>query len=186
MADANRISMLKKELQRLGIDCAEVESGEVTLNDHMSGDDLKHLRKKLSKAGFELVDDRRSVLVEKVKQIIIRTVRGDDEHPKKKISQYISDKLNLDYTYVANLFTESTGTSIEQFYIHQKIQRVKELLLVDSINLSEISYLLNYSSVGYLSRQFKKVTGTTPRHYKKSHKHKAARMKLCEKCHNFV
>jgi AraC-like DNA-binding protein len=113
------------------------------------------------------MDDKKSVLIERIKNVIIEMVHYEDELPKSNFSDYISGKLNHDYTYLANLFSEVVGTTIEHFIIAHKIEKVKELLVYDELTLTEISYKLNYSSVAHLSNQFKKVTGLTPSHFKK-------------------
>jgi AraC-like DNA-binding protein len=120
----------------------------------------------LKKYGLELMDDKRSILVEKIKTVIIELVHYTDEQIKINLSDYLSEKLNHDYTYLANLFSEVKGTTIEQFYLAHKIEKVKELLVYDELNLTEIAWKLHYSSVAHLSNQFKKMTGLTPSHFK--------------------
>ena len=116
--------------------------------------------------GFELIDDKRSRLIEKIKNTIVKLVHYSDEQLKINFSQYISELLHHDYTYLSNLFSEVEGTTIEQYFIAQKIERAKELLTYDELSLSEIAFQLNYSSASHLSKQFKKVTGLTPTHFK--------------------
>jgi AraC-like DNA-binding protein len=120
----------------------------------------------LMRSGLELMDDKKSMLIQKIKNVIIELVHYSEEPLRVKFSEYLSHKLNYDYTYLANIFSEVQGTTIEKFIISHKIERVKELLVYDQLNLSEIAYLMHYSSVSHLSAQFKKVTGLTPSHFK--------------------
>jgi AraC-like DNA-binding protein len=158
--------MVKSELDRLGIRCMKVELGEVDIMDQMTPDQLQLFRDGLSKAGLELMEDQKAILIERIKTIIIEMIHHDGEPIKVNFSNFLSEKLNHDYTYLANLFSEVTGTTIEHYIINHKIERVKELLIYDELNLTEISYKLNYSSVAHLSTQFKKVTGLTPTFFK--------------------
>jgi len=161
--DGNRSnSVIRKEVEKLGLHCMRIGMGELEIRENISIRQLSHLRFRLLKSGIELLNDRKSILVEKVKILIIERIRYEDNPPKTKFSEYLSHKLNLDYAYLANLFSELTGITIEQFTINQKIERVKELLIFNELNLTQISYKLNYSSVAHLSSQFKKVTGLTP------------------------
>jgi AraC-like DNA-binding protein len=127
---------------------------------------ISRIKKKLAISGLELLDDKKSILIEKIKNVIVEMVHYTDEIPKVNYSDYISEKLNHDYTYLSNIFSEVKGITIQQFIINHKIVRVKELLLYDELNLTEISYILNYSSVAHLSNQFKKVTGLSPTFFK--------------------
>ncbi len=140
--------------------------GEVEIKETISPEQHDQLKIALLTSGLELMDDRKAILIEKVKIVIINMVHYRDALPKIKNSEYISKELDYDYTYLANLFSEVTGTTVEQYIIANKIERVKELLLYDELTLSQIAYQLNYSSVADLSRQFKKVTGLTPRFFK--------------------
>ncbi len=158
--------MVKSQLDALGLSYGTIELGEVDVFGNPDEIMLRKLKIGLQKSGLELMDDKRAMLIEKIKNVIIELVHYTDEIPKIKNSEYISEHLHHDYTYLANLFSESTGTTIEQFIIHHKIERVKELLLYDELNLTEISYKLNYSSVAHLSTQFKKITGLTPSFFK--------------------
>lgn len=159
-------NVVKSELDKLGLHYAKVNLGEVEVIDNLSLDQYGQLKSALSKSGLELMDDKRAILIEKIKSIIIAMIHyGDEPHPQN-VSDYISEKLNQDYTYLANLFSEVTGITIEHYLIVHKIERVKELLIYDELNLTEISYKLNYSSVAHLSNQFKKVTGLTPTFFK--------------------
>src|SRR5690606_31509182 len=125
------------------------------------------LKNNLALSGLELLDDKKNILIDKIKNVIIEMVHYTDEIPKVNYSEYISEKLNYDYTYLSNLFTEVKGITIQHYIIKHKIERVKELMFYDQLNLTEISYKLHYSSVAHLSYQFKKVTGHTPTFYKK-------------------
>jgi AraC-like DNA-binding protein len=143
-----------------------VELGEVDVLENMSAEQQELFRAGLLKSGLELLDDKKSVLIQKIKNIIIELVHYSEEPLSLKFSEFLSLKLNYDYTYLANIFSEVQGTTIEQFFISHKIERVKELLVYDQLNLTEIAYLMHYSSVSHLSAQFKKVTGLTPSHFK--------------------
>ncbi len=157
---------VKEELRKLGIPYTSIDLGEIEIPAEISSDQRELLKVNLLKSGLELMDDSRAILIERIKNVIVEMIHYADELPKIKNSIYISEKLNHDYTYLANLFSESTGTNIEQFILIHKIERVKELLLYDELNLTEISYKLNYSSVAHLSNQFKKITGLTPTFFK--------------------
>jgi len=124
------------------------------------------LKKSLLDSGLELMDDKRAVLIEKIKNIIIEMIHHSDEMIKTNFSDYLSEKLNHDYTYLANLFSEVQGSTIEHFIINHKIERIKELIIYDELNITEIAWKMNYSSVAHLSNQFKKVTGLSPSHFK--------------------
>jgi AraC-like DNA-binding protein len=159
--------VVKSELEKLGLEYGLVDLGEVDIKDNITEEQRNLLKTGLLVAGLELMDDKKAMQIERIKNVIIEMVHYSDELPKVKNSEYISEKLHLDYTYLANLFSEATGITIEHFIIVHKIERVKELLLYDELNLTEISYLLNYSSVAHLSNQFKKVTGLTPSYFRK-------------------
>lgn len=158
--------VVQNEIEKLGLDVKDIKLGEVALNNELDNDKKNKLDKVLTKLGFELIDDRKSRLIEKIKNIIIDLVHRQDNEMKNKLSDVLSAELHHDYNYLSNLFSEVEGTTIEKYYIAQKIERVKELLVYDELSLSEIAYQLNYSSVAYLSNQFKKVTGLTPNHFK--------------------
>ena len=134
--------------------------------DDITDEQHRLLKENLLKTGLELLDDKKSILIEKIKNVITEMIHYSDELPKENYSDYISQKLDYNYTYLANTFSEVKGITIQQFIILNKIERVKELLLYDELNLTEISYKLNYSSVAHLSNQFKKVTGLSPSFYK--------------------
>jgi AraC-like DNA-binding protein len=158
--------VVKSELDKLGLQYKKVDLGEVDLASDITPEQLAQLKIRLLKSGLELMDDKKAVLIERIKNVIIEMVHYADEPPKTNFSDYISEKLQYDYTYLSNIFSEVTGITIEHYIIAHKIERVKELLLYDELNLSEISYRLNYSSVAHLSNQFKKVTGLTPTYFK--------------------
>jgi len=158
--------MVKEELKKLGLVNTLVDLGTVEVLGDITSDQRKHLKENLLKIGLELLDDNKSILIEKIKQVVIELIHFSDELPKVNYSDYISEKLNLDYTYLANTFSEVKGITIQQFIILHKIERVKELLIYDELNLTEIAYKLHYSSVAHLSNQFKKITGLTPTYYK--------------------
>ncbi|MFN0274290.1 MAG: helix-turn-helix domain-containing protein [Chitinophagales bacterium] len=159
--------VVKAELDSLGLHYGSIELGEVEIKEFVSIDQRNILKKALLRSGLELMDDKKAILIEKLKHVIIEMVHYNDELPKTKNSDYLSEKLQHDYTYLANLFSEITGTNIEHYIILHKIERVKELLIYDELNLTQISYKLNYSSVAHLSNQFKKITGLTPSFFKK-------------------
>jgi AraC-like DNA-binding protein len=163
--------IVKSALTNMGLHYRVVELGEVDVKEDITAEQRNQLRLALSKSGLELMDDKKAILIEKIKNVIVEMVHYADEPPKTNYSDYISEKLNHDYTYLANLFSEVTGITIEHYIIAHKIERVKELLLYDEFNLTEISYMLNYSSVAHLSNQFKKVTGLTPTFFRQL-KHK--------------
>ena len=158
--------VVKSELEKLGLHYITVDLGEAEIMEEISAEQLANLSIALKKTGLELMDDKKSILVEKIKTIIIELVHYTDEQIKINLSDYLSEKLNYNYTYLANLFSEVKGTTIEQFYLAHKIEKVKELLVYDELNLTEIAWKLHYSSVAHLSNQFKKMTGLTPSHFK--------------------
>lgn len=167
----NRCKMaVRKELDQLGLIPITVELGEVELQKEMTATEKEKLGKKLIELGFELIDDRKSRIIEKVKNVIVNVVHHSQEQLKINLSDHLVQQLNLDYSYISNLFTEVEGTTIEQYFIANKVERVKELLVYDEHSLSEIAYQLNYSSVSHLSSQFKKVTGLTPSHFRQLRK----------------
>lgn len=154
------------ELQKIGLHALDVDLGVVEIREDISTEDRETLRVNLMKAGLELLEDKKSILIEQIKAVIIEMIHYSDETLKVNYSDYISKKLNYDYTYLSNIFSEVKGITIQQFIIVNKIERVKELLLYDELNLTEIAYKLNYSSVAHLSNQFKKITGLSPSFYK--------------------
>ncbi len=159
--------MVKEELKKLGIHYVVVDLGMVEILEDITIEQRELLAKNLQKSGLELLESKKSILIEKIKNVITEMIHYSDEIPKTNYSDYISEKLGHNYTYLANTFSEVKGVTIQQFIIIHKIERVKELILYDELNLSEISYKLHYSSPAHLSNQFKKVTGLTPSFYKK-------------------
>ncbi|MFA5329790.1 MAG: AraC family transcriptional regulator [Prolixibacteraceae bacterium] len=157
---------VKSALDKLGIHHVKVELGEVEIMENITDEQRDQLKANLLKSGLELMDDQKAILIEKIKNVIIEMIHYSDELPKINFSTHISEKLGHDYTYLANLFSEVTGLTIEHYIIAHKIERAKELLLYDDLNLTEISYRLKYSSVAHLSSQFKKVTGLTPTYFR--------------------
>lgn len=158
--------MVKEELKKLGLHYVIVDLGMVEVLEDLTKEQHDLLKINLLKSGLELLDDKKSILIEKIKNVITEMIQYLDELPHGNYSDYISSKLDYDYTYLSNIFSEVKGITIQQYIIINKIERVKELILYDELNLTEISYKLNYSSVAHLSNQFKKVTGLSPRYYK--------------------
>lgn len=159
--------MVTDELMKVGLHATTVDLGVVEIPENISQEQHDRLRDNLLKSGLELLDDKKSILIEKIKNVITEMIHYSDELPNQNYSDYISEKLSYDYTYLSNIFSEVKGITIQQFIILNKIERVKELLLYDELNLTEISDKLHYSSVAHLSSQFKKVTGLTPSFFKK-------------------
>jgi AraC-like DNA-binding protein len=157
---------VKEEIKKLGLHFILVELGEVDIMEDLTADQRENLKIALLSSGFELMDNKRSVLIEKIKSTIIQMVHNTDEPIKIKFSNFLSAKLNRDYTYMANLFSDVQGTTIGQFIISHKIERIKELIIYDELSISEIAWKMNYSSVSNLSNQFKKITGLSPSHFK--------------------
>jgi len=164
---SNRCKMhVKSELEKLGLHCNELELGEAEIEEHLSEEQKDMLNTGLKKAGLSLIDDKKSILVEKIRTIIIELVHYSEKQIKINFSMYLSEKLKYDYTYLANLFSENQGISIERFLLTHRIERAKELLVYDELNITEIADILHYSSVAHLSNQFRKITGITPSQYK--------------------
>jgi len=164
---SNRCKMaVKEELQKLGLHFIVVDLGEVEIMENISNEAREQLKIALHASGLELMDDKKAVLIEKIKNTIIELVHHTEEQIKVNFSDYLSEKLNHDYTYLANLFSEVQGTTIEQFIISHKVERIKELIIYGELNITEIAWKMNYSSVAHLSNQFKKVTGLSPSHFK--------------------
>ncbi len=158
--------MVKEELQKLGLHFVIVDLGMVEILEDISQDQRHQLKVNLLNSGLEVLAEKKRILIEKIKNVIIKMVHYSDELPKVNYSDYISEKIGYDYTYLANIFSEVKGITIQQFIIIHKIEKVKELLIYDELNLTEISYKLHYSSVSHLSNQFKKITGLTPSFYR--------------------
>ena len=160
------ITAVKLELEKLGHQILTISLGEVLLSNEMTDSDKEILNQHLKKLGFEIIDDKKSRLIGQIKSSIIEIVHQKNSELKSNLSDYLGTKLHHDYTYLSNLFSEVEGITIEKYFIAQKIERVKELLVYDELSLSEIADQMNYSSVAYLSNQFKKVTGLTPTYFK--------------------
>lgn len=160
------ILVVQSELEKLNIAAKSIKLGEVHLDRKLTAEEYKLMENALIPLGFEVIDDKKSRLIEKIKNIIIEQVHHQDNNAKTNLSDILSNNLHHDYNYLSNLFSEVEGTTIEKYFIAQKIEKVKELLVYDELSLSEIADRLNYSSVAYLSNQFKKVTGLTPSHFK--------------------
>ena len=158
--------LVKEELKKLGFQNIIVDLGTVEMLEDITAKQRQQLKENLLRSGLELLDDKRSILIERIKNVIIEMIHYADELPTMNYSDYISEKLDHDYTYLSNIFSEVKGSTIQQFIILHKIEKVKELLLYDELNLTEISYKLHYSSVAHLSNQFKKVTGLSPSFFK--------------------
>jgi AraC-like DNA-binding protein len=158
--------VVKAELEKLGIRYVDVKIGEADILENITPEQVKQLDVSLKKSGLLLMDDKKSVLVEKIKSAIIELVHYTEEQIRVNLSDFLSEKLNYDYTYLANLFSEVKGITIEKFYLTHKIEKVKELIVYDELNLTEIAFKMHYSSVAHLSNQFKKFTGLTPSHFK--------------------
>jgi AraC-like DNA-binding protein len=164
---SNRCKLLVKEaLTDLGLHFILVELGVVEIMETLSPTQLQSLNAVLTEAGLEIMDDKKAKLVERIKNVVIEMVHHSEEIPKTNFSDYISDKLSHDYTYLANLFSETQGSTIEHFIIAHKTERIKELIIYDEMNITEIAFKMNYSSVAHLSSQFKKVTGLSPTRFK--------------------
>jgi AraC-like DNA-binding protein len=163
---------VKAELDKMDIGYSGVELGEAILTNDLTTEEHDILKIALLRSGLELLDDKKSMLIEKIKNIIIEMVHYTEEPLKINFSDFLSEKLSQEYTYLSHLFSQATGVTIEHYIISQKTERIKELLLYDELNLTEISYLLNYSSVAHLSTQFKKATGLTPSYFKNLKQHK--------------
>jgi AraC-like DNA-binding protein len=159
--------VVKEELKKLGLHYVMVDMGVVDIMEDINAEQRGQIKTALLKSGLELMDDKKAVLIEKIKNVIIEMVHYSEELPKTNFSDYLSEKLNYDYTYLANLFSEVQGITIEKFIILHKIERVKELIIYDELTLTEIAWKMHYSSVAHLSNQFRKITGLTPTHFKK-------------------
>ena len=160
------IMVVQNELDKLGWDVKNIKLGEVILAKKITASERIALEKVLEPLGFQVIDDKKSRIIEKIKNVIIDLVHHQDNDTKTNLSDVLRKELHHDYNYLSNLFSDIEGTTIEKYFIAQKIEKVKELLVYDEWSLSEIAFRLNYSSVAYLSNQFKKVTGLTPSHFK--------------------
>ena len=169
--------LVKEELKKLGLEFISVDLGVVEIPGVITDEQRKIFKENLKESGLELLDNKKNILVEKIKSVIVEMIHYSDELLKVNDSDYISEKLGYDYTYLSNIFSEVKGITIQQYIIMHKIERVKELLLYDELTLTEIAWKLHYSSVAHLSNQFKKVTGLTPTYFKEI---KEKRMKNLE------
>lgn len=160
------IMVVQHEINKLGLEIKNMKLGEVTLEKELTSTERDALERALVPLGFQVIDDKKSRMIEQIKNVIIDLVHYQDNESTTNLSDILSKKLNHDYNYLSSLFSEVEGTTIEKYFIAQKIEKVKELLVYDELSLSEIAFRLNYSSVAYLSNQFKKVTGLTPSHFK--------------------
>ena len=158
--------VVKSELEKLGLHYTYVKIGETEIVEDLQKEELEQLDIGLKKAGLVLIDDKKSILVEKIRAAIIELVHFTEDQIRVNLSDFLSEKIEYDYTYLANLFSEMNGVTIEKFYLTHKIERVKELIVYGDLNLSEIAWKLHYSSVAHLSNQFKKFTGLTPTQFK--------------------
>lgn len=162
------IKVVAEELSKLGISPVSIELGKVELNNPLNEADIVKLKEVLSENGFELIDDKKSLTIEKIKILVIELIHYQKEKAQHiNLSDFIAEEIGYDYAYLSNLFSSVTGTTIEKYLINQKIEKVKELLVYDELSLNEIAFQLGYSSVQHLSSQFKKITGLTPSHFKK-------------------
>lgn len=161
------VMMVEQELERLGIEAQSVKLGGIDLKEEINEEQREQLAQSFAGLGFEIIDDKRSRTIERIKNLIIELVQEQDAQLDIKLSEYLSRQLHSDYSALSKLFSAVEGMTIEQFYIAQKIEKIKELLVYDELSLSEIADMFHYSSVAYLSNQFKKVTGLSPSHFKK-------------------
>ncbi|MEY4333385.1 MAG: HTH-type transcriptional activator RhaR [Bacteroidota bacterium] len=159
--------VVKAAAEELKIPYTTIELGFIEVNEKLSESVLEVFKKKLLSAGLEVLDDKKSILIEKIKNVVIEMVHYADEFPKVNFSNYLSEKLGYDYTYLSNLFTEVKGTTIQEYIIMHKIEKAKELIMYNEMSIADIAYTLNYSSAAHFSTQFKKVTGLTPSFFKK-------------------
>ena len=166
MVSLRCIMLVKEELKKLGLKYIVVELGMIEIFDNISTIQREEFKNSLLKSGLELLDDKRSILIEKIKNVIVEMIHYTDELPNSNYSDYISQKLDYDYTYLSNIFSEVKGITIQQYIIIHKIEKVKELILYDELNLTEIANKLHYSSTAHLSNQFKKITGVSPSFFK--------------------
>jgi AraC-like DNA-binding protein len=164
--------VVKDAFKKLGLHYVTVNLGEVNVLEDITGKQREKLKAILLKSGLQLMDDKKAILIERIKNVIVEMVHYADDPPKQNFSAFLSEKLKYDYTYLANIFSETQGTTIEHFIIMHKIEKVKELIIYNELNLTEIAWKLRYSSVAHLSSQFKKITGLTPSYFKSLKKKK--------------
>ena len=158
--------VVKSEFEKLGLHTISVELGEVEIQEEITENQKRDLLERLHSLGFDLLDDKKSKTIEKIKNLIIDLVHHKNNELKINLSDYLSENLHQDYSTLSNLFSETENTTIEKYFISQKIEKVKELLIYNELSLSEIADILNYSNVAHLSNQFKKITGFTPTYFK--------------------
>lgn len=158
--------VVKEALEELKIEPVKVELGEIETRKELSNNEMQQLNNKIKKVGLELLENKQGMIIEKIRKVVVDYVYHTEEKIITNFSDYLSEKLNYNYTYLANLFSEVEASTIEQYVIAMKIERIKELIMFEDMTLTEISYKLHYSSVAHLSSQFKKVTGLTPTHFK--------------------
>lgn len=157
---------VKEELKKLGLHFIFVDMGIVDIMENLSTDQREQLKIGLLRSGLELMEDKKAILIEKIKKVIIEIVHNEDDSPKINFSDYLMKKLNYEYTYMASLFSEIQGITLEKYLIFYKIEKVKELIIYNELSLSEIAWKMHYSSVAHLSNQFKKLTGLTPSYFR--------------------
>jgi AraC-like DNA-binding protein len=158
---------VKAELKKLGLHFIIVELGEVEILESITRGQLDSLKEALQQSGLQIIDDKRAVLIEKIKTVVVEMVHHADAMIKINFSDFLSARLHYDYTYMSNLFSELQGTTLEKYVISHKIEKIKEYIIYGELNMSEIAWKMNYSSVAHLSHQFKKATGHSPTHFKK-------------------
>jgi AraC-like DNA-binding protein len=158
--------VVKSELEKFGLHPASVELGEIEVSDEPDKNTIQQLNGNLKLLGFEIIDDRKSRIIEQIKNAVVSLIHHSEGSPNINLSEYLAQQLNYDYGYLSNLFSEVEGSTIEKYFIAQKIEKVKELMMYDELTLSQIANQLGYSSVAYLSSQFKKQTGLTPTFYR--------------------
>lgn len=166
MVSSRCVTAVKKALKSLGVHYVVVHLGEVDVMENLSAEQLHHIKRALAESGLELMDDKKGVLVEAIKKTILDAIYGENQIAKVSFSGMLSQKLGHDYTHMANLFSEVMGTTIEHFIIKHKVERIKELMMIGDLSITEIAWRMNYSSVAHLSNQFKKITGFTPSYFK--------------------
>jgi AraC-like DNA-binding protein len=166
MLSNRSIKEAKDELKKFGLHFIFHDLGEVEIMEDLSEEQRGQLKTALLDIGLELMDDRKAMLIEKIKNTIIEMVHHTEEQIKINFSEFLSEKLKYDYTYMANLFSEVQGTTIEHFIILHRVERIKEFIIYDELNITEIAWKMNYSSVSHLSNQFKKITGLSPSEFK--------------------
>lgn len=164
---SNRCKIVVKEvLKELGLHFIFVELGEIEIMEELDEKQRQHLKLSLAESGLELMDDKRAILIERISILIVHMIHNAQDLPEKKYSSFISESIGYDYTYLSNIFSEIKGVTIQQYIIINKIERIKELIIYDELNITEIAWIMHYSSVAHLSNQFKKITGYSPTHFK--------------------